>query len=322
MRQDVAPRTRGPIDVHHHLLSPQMLAKRRGSTPFDPRLDEWTPARSIELMDKNGVRATVVSVSTPGIWFGNADEAARLARTANEFAAGMARDYPGRFGFFAALALPNVDASLREIEYAFDTLKADGIGLLSSYDGRYLGDPAFAPVFDEMQRRRTIVHVHPAEPQCCTNVVPNVPMGVAEFGFDTTRAVTNLLYSGTLKRCPDVRFILSHGGGTVPFLAGRIAQRSAVTAVAADTQGRMAELKKLYFDTSSVTNASALASLLKLVPATQVMFGSDYPNATARALVDSLAELRQLVQSGDITNRQLQSIESDTAVALFPRLRG
>ena len=132
----------------------------------------------------------------------------------------------------------------------------------------------------------------------------------------------NLLYGGTFKRCPDVRFILSHGGGTVPFLAGRIAQRSAVTPVAADTQARMAELKKLYFDTSSVTNAAALTSLLKLVPATQVMFGSDYPNATARALVDSLAELRQLVQSGDITDRQLQSIESETAVALFPRLRG
>lgn len=286
-------------------------------------LDNWTPAHSIEVMDRNGVRASLVSVSTPGIWFGDADEATRLARATNEFAARMVRDYPGRFGFFAALALPNVDGSLREIEYALDTLKADGIGLLSSYDGRYLGDPAFAPVFDEMQRRRTIVYIHPSDLHDSRNVVPNVPDSIVEFGFDTTRAIVTLLDGGTFTRCPDVRFILSHGGGAVPFLAGRIAQRTLLNPPAPSAvDRRMAELKKLYFETSSVTNAPALASLLKLVPATQVMFGSDYPNAPATALGNSLAALRQLVQGGDITNRQLQNIEWETAVALFPRLRG
>ncbi len=296
------------IDIHHHFLSPEIIAKRRVLQLAGN--DDWTPARSIEQMDANGVRTAFVSVSLPGIWYGDPQETARLARATNEFAARMASDYPGRFGFFAALALPDIEGSLREIEYSLDTLKADGIGLFSSYDGRYLGDPAFARVFDELQRRKAIVYVHPTDAPCCRSVLPDIPSSVVEYGFDTTRAVVSLLYSGTFTRCADVRFILSHGGGTVPFLAGRIVRSS---------EERIAELAKLYFETTSITNAPAMAALLKLVPATQVMFGSDYPNAALDYYRNQVAALRRLVQSGEVSQADLPAIEHETAMRLFRR---
>ena len=298
------------VDMHHHVLSPAMLAKRRDLG--QDNLADWTPARSIELMDKNGVTAAVVSVSTPGIWFGKADEASRLARATNEFSARMVSDHPRRFGFFAALALPDVAGSLKEIEFSLDSLKADGVGLLSSYSGRYLGDPAFAPVFDELHRRKAIVHIHPAEPECCMNILRAVPPSVVEFGFDTTRTLVSLLQSGILRRCPDITFILAQGGGTLPFLAGRITRAMRTP---------MEQLGRLYFDTTSVTNAPAMAAMLKLVPPTHLLFGSDYPNATADTYARHVSGLKELVESGVLKQSDVAGIQYDNAARLFPRLR-
>ena len=170
----------------------------------------------------------------------------------------MASDYPGRFGFFAAVPLPDQQGSLQEIEYALDTLHADGVGLLSNYDGKYLGDAAFAPVFDELERRKAIAYAHPTFLSCCLNLA-SVHVSTEEFGFDTTRTISSLLYSGTLSRCPNVRFIFSHGGGALPFLAGRIgAASSRVSSLV--PHGADYEFRKLHFDTASVTNAPAMAA--------------------------------------------------------------
>ena len=215
------------IDVHHHLMPPKYLEVAREAilkVSAFPQVVDWTIARSLEEMDKNGVRTAIVSISTPGIMFGGREESRRLARECNEYAAKMVSDYPGRFGFFAAVPLPDQDGSLKEIEYALDTLHADGIGLLSNYDGKYLGDPAFAPVFDELQRRKAVAYTHPTFLSCCLNVVPGVHVSTEEFAFDTTRAISGLLYSGTLSRCPDVKFIFSHGGGTFPSLPDALAR--------------------------------------------------------------------------------------------------
>ena len=310
---DSSPRV---IDVHHHLLPPKYIAARR---PDILRVSgmasvlDWTVAGSLEDMDKHGVRTAIISVSTPGIWTGNAEESRALAREINEFAARMAADHPGRFGFFAAVPLPDIEGSLKEIEYALDTLHADGAGFLTNYDGKYLGDPAFAPVFDELNRRKAVVYSHPTSTSCCWNIVPGVAISTEEFGFDTTRTITSLLYSGTLARCADIRFIFSHGGGTLPFLAGRIGGPARRLGPAVAPRGPEYELSRLHFDTASIVNAPAMAAVLKLVPVTQVMFGTDYPWGSAAAL-GGFANL-------GLSEAELQAIRYESALRLFPRLR-
>src|SRR5712692_5183742 len=208
------------IDIHHHLLPPSYIAEiiSRRVTPTPA----WTPAKSIEEMDKNGIATSVVSLIQPGVWFGDVAQGRRLAREVNEYAARMVMDYPRRFGMFAVPPLPDTEGSLREIEYALDTLKADGIGVMTSYGDKYLGDPAFAPVWEELNRRKAVVYTHPLVPDCCRNLVPNVPTGAIEFATDTTRTIAGLLFSGTAARFPDIRWIFSHGGGTAPFLLSRL----------------------------------------------------------------------------------------------------
>jgi predicted TIM-barrel fold metal-dependent hydrolase len=206
------------VDFHHHFHPPQhieaILAQRESGAP-----PKWSPELSLEDMDKNGVATAIVSLVQPGIWLGDVQKSLRLARDCNEYGAKMVADHRGRFGFFAAIPLPDVEGSLREIEYALDTLRADGIGLMTSFDGKYLGDSAFAAVFEELNRRKAIVYTHPTQPQCCVGLVKDVPASSIECATDSTRTIASLLFNGTAARAKDIRFIFSHGGGTVPFLA-------------------------------------------------------------------------------------------------------
>ena len=230
-------------------------------------------------MDRFGVATAMASISTPGIWFGDAAQARDLARECNEYAAGMARDHPGRFGLFAAHPLPDQDASLREIEYAFDTLKADGIGLLTSYGDKWPGDPAFAPVMAELNRRRAVVFIHPTVPGCCSGLIPGIPPAITEFLFDTTRAITSLFVNGVFARCPDIRFIFCHAGGTIMPIAHRIdgwSRRNPETA-AHTPQGVIHALRQLFYDIATSTNVPSMAALRGVVPLSQILFGSDNP---------------------------------------------
>src|SRR5262245_50041013 len=161
------------VDFHHHFIPPRHLEaivaqRESGRTPA------WSPEMSIGEMDKNGIATSIVSLVQPGVWIGGIENSRRLARECNEYGARMMSDHRGRFGLFAAIPLPDVQGSLREIEYAIDTLKADGIGLMTSFEDKYLGDPAFAPVYEELNRRQAIVYVHPTQPKCCTGLVPGV----------------------------------------------------------------------------------------------------------------------------------------------------
>ena len=190
----------------------------------------------------------------------------------------MRCDHPNRFGVFASLPLPDIEGSLREIAYALDELKSEGIGLLTNYDGKYPGDPAFAPVFEELNRRKAVVYFHPAQAPCCAAHGIGVPAATLDFPFDTTKAITSMLFAGTFARCRDIRFIFSHAGGTVPFLAERIARLQVRPEFkAAVPDGVMFELKRLFFDTALSANELAFSALLKLVAPDQVLFGSDYP---------------------------------------------
>src|SRR5213594_4295141 len=224
--QAAAPTGPRRIDVHHHFAPPAWVAEVKGRPLLQTANTTWTPAKSIEDMDRGGVAAAMVSITNPGLWFGDKAVTSRVTRACNEYGAKLVQQHPTRFGLFAALPLPDVDATLKEIEYAYDTLKADGAHLFTSYGDTWLGNPAYTPVMAELNRRKAVVHVHPTAPNCCRNLIPDVSPGIMEYGTDTTRAILGVIWSGTAVRFPDIRFIWSHAGGTAPFLAGRIDRAS------------------------------------------------------------------------------------------------
>jgi 6-methylsalicylate decarboxylase len=310
------------IDVHHHILPPvylaeardRLIAQQQGYLPA--RILQWSPQNALAEMDHNGVATSIVSISTPGIWFGDAQSARTLARKCNEYAAQLVRDYPGRFGFFASAPLPDTEGSLREIAYALDVLKADGIVLLTSYGDKWPGDSAYAPVFDELNRRKALVFVHPAAPNCCRNLIPNIPTVFTEVPHDTARAIASLLFSGSFARFRDIRFIFSHAGGTLPMLAGRLSHYSAEMKDLVDKipNGIEFELKRLYYDIASSANPPAMAALMKLVPISQILFGGDYPFVAIAETAGGMAQV-------GLSAADLQAIGRDNALALLPRFK-
>src|SRR6202795_2032863 len=196
------------IYTHHHFTVPKLLAESAAKGVNQAGLQDWTPQKSIDQMDKGAVATSILSISDPGVWFGDNAAARALARECNDYAAKVMKDYRGRFGLFATLPLPDVEGALLELEYAFDKLKADGACVLSSYGGKYLGNPAFAPLMDELNRRKAVVFCHPYCAACGTQAVlsDGQNRGV-EFVFDTTRTILSLLSTGTVTRCPDIRFL-------------------------------------------------------------------------------------------------------------------
>jgi predicted TIM-barrel fold metal-dependent hydrolase len=308
------------IDVHHHILPPQYV-DQVGDALIGPisvagKTPEWSPARSIEVMDRHGIATSLTSISAPGFIVGDDAAMIRLVRDCNDYAARLGADHPGRFGMFAGLPLPDVDASLAEIAYALDELGAEGIGLMTNYDSRYPGDPAFAPVFDELDRRGAVVYFHPTTASC-NACQPEFPPATLDFPFDTTRAIASLLYGGTLARCRNIKWIFSHAGGTVPFLAQRIARLAARPNYKAMVpNGVIPELQRLYYDTALSANWLAFRSLFELVTPDHVLFGSDYPFAPEATLTASVEALRTM----GLDPAVLRGIERENALVLLPQL--
>jgi 6-methylsalicylate decarboxylase len=306
----------GRIDMHHHFAPPAWIEAVRGRPLLQPANTRWTPAQSLEDMDRGGVAAAVVSITNPGIWFGDRQQTERLARACNEYGAKLVQEHPTRFGLFAAMPLPDVDATLKEIAYAYDVLKADGVGLLTSYGDTWLGNRAFRPVMEELNRRTAVVSVHPTAANCCRalDYAPGVGPGSIEYGTDTTRAIMGVAFSGDAARFPGIRFIWSHAGGSVPFLAGRI-EGASNGAREALPNGFIAQLKTFHYDLAGAANRGAIASLRELVPATQIVFGTDFPpGGTSAAVARTLREI------GMFSEADLRAIDRDNAVRLVPRL--
>lgn len=302
------------IDVHHHLAPPAYIAELGPKNILQPQALVWTPEKSIEDMDRAGITTAVTSIAQQGCWFGDDAAARRLARACNAYAAQLVADHPGRFGMFATLPLPDIEGSLREIEYGLDVLGADGVCMLTNYGQKWLGDPHFAPVFEELNRRKALVYTHPVAIACCVNLVPDIPDVVIEYGTDTTRAIASLVFSGAAARYPDVRIIFSHAGGTMPFLIGRFMNLAEVPHLAARLpHGLLHELKKFHYEVAQATNPGAMASLLQLAPVTQVLFGTDFPFRTGEKHVQGL-------NACGLSDRDLQAIYSGNATALMPRL--
>jgi 6-methylsalicylate decarboxylase len=267
-------------------------------------------------MDKAGVAVAMLSITTPGVNFTSGEAARKLARECNDYAAKLVADHPGRFGSFAMIPLTDIDGSLQEIAYALDTLKADGIGLMTSYGDKWLGDPLFLPVMEELNRRKALVYTHPTAANCCVNLVKTQQPVMIEFGTDTTRTIADIVFSGNAQKFRDIRWIFSHAGGTMPFLIERFIRNPMLDPKAKATvpDGTLAELKRFYYDTAQTSNKSALSALSAIIPVSQIVFGTDFPYRT------SIDHVKGLRDAGVFTDAQLMEIERDNALKLLPRL--
>jgi predicted TIM-barrel fold metal-dependent hydrolase len=304
------------IDVHHHIVPPAWLDALKAAKLDNPILNRWTPQQSIADMDAAGIATAIVSPTTPQVGFLPAADAARVARESNEWAKQLTRDFPGRFGMFAMLPMPYVDESLKEIGHALDTLGADGIGMMTSYGDKWLGYSELAPVFQELNRRKATVYTHPTTPNCCVNLARDVPDVAVEYGGDTARTITNLIFSGASQRYGDINFIFSHGGGMLTAMAERLEiQMPAIPPWKGKFTREIVdhELRRFYYDTAQVSNAVTIKALAQLVPTTQIVFGTDYPYRTG------LEHVRGLQKA--FGPAVLKGIDRDNALRILPHWR-
>jgi 6-methylsalicylate decarboxylase len=311
---ETAPGKPHRIDIHHHFAPPgyskELKALKQGHA-------KWSVEGTLDEMEKSGIQTAFTSLINPGMqaWMGNLEGSRKIARISNEYAAQLMRDYPGRFGSFATIPFPHIDESLREIEYAYDTLKLDGIYLWTSYQGRLLGDPAFFPILEELNRRKAVVYTHPATPQCCAKIMPYISINAIEGPVDTTRTMMSLVFQGGAAKYPDIRWIWSHSGGVTPFLLSRfIREEQEKNRKAEIPNGVMYELRKFYYDTAQGHHEGALKALLAIIPTSQVLYGTDYPFWDGRRVSADLAK-------GPFTPADRVAIDRGNAMLLFPRLR-
>jgi 6-methylsalicylate decarboxylase len=298
------------IDVHAHFAPPEWIAAQGRN--IIPAIKNWTVAWSIEDMDKAVVERALLSITTPGLWFESNEIACRIARHCNDYAAQLRADHPGRFGIFTALPLPDIDGALREIAYGMDELKADGVGLITSYADKWLGDPAFDPVLEEINRRKAVAYVHPTAPDCCRNILPGVPDAAIEFGTDTTRTIARLVFGGAAAKFPNIKWIFSHAGGTMPFLLERFEGMAKLPNYAPKFPNGFADAARhFHYDTAQAANKICMTALREIVPVERILFGTDAPFRT------SIEHVEGLRKSGVFDAAELQAIERDNAIRLL-----
>jgi 6-methylsalicylate decarboxylase len=306
------------IDVHHHFVSPGFFAALAGGGAGPAQYRDYTPDKNIADMDKAGVATAIVSAQATTGWFNEPAQAVRLARDMNEFAAAKmvgGASYKSRFGSFATLPMPDVDGTLKEIAYAYDTLKVDGVAMLTSYGNKWLGDPSFAPVFDELNRRRAVVYTHPIQAACCPNMIMGVQPQTFEYIADTTRTLMSLVVSNTATRCPDIKFIFSHAGGALTSIASRWLGEAVSgdnLSKPAEPNSRLAQLRRFYYDSAQSTSPILLQSLKMLVPPSQFVFGSDWPFANPAAQATAL-------QTSGLNPEELRGLYRMNAAKLIPK---
>lgn len=304
------------IDIHHHLTPPVFVQRLAPTVNLLPPQTGWTLNKTLDDMAAAGIRTAMLSVTAPGFWFGGAAAARDLVRASNEYGQGLVRDNPGRFGHFAALPLPDVDGALEAAGHALDTLGADGVSLFTSYDGKYLGDAAFAPLFEELNRRRAIVYTHPNFAGCCTNLQPGIPEPAIEFGTDTTRTIASWVFGGFAQRFPDIRIVFSHAGGTLGSLVERFDFMARQTPANRERfpNGVRALLRGFHYDTAQASDPAPMAAIRQIVPVSQLLFGTDFPYRRGAENVEGLAALHWPAA-------EMAAIDRGNAERLLPRLR-
>ncbi len=311
------------FDLHHHLVPPAYVHEleerginRVGGVVFP----KWSPELSLEVMDRVNIERAVLSLSAPGVFFGDAALAVHLAHLVNDEARHIIDKFPDRFGAFATLPLPDVPASLVELTRALDDLKLNGVSLLTNYAGIYLGDPRFDALMAELHQRAATVFIHPTSPPNAAAIELPYPIAMIEYPFETTRAVTHLVFSGVFKKYPNIRFILPHAGGTIPFLADRITFTGMFLTKGPRTAPKGAEFyfRQQYYDTALATSAPVLRALRAFVDPAHIVFGSDFPFAP-----DIIAQqsTERLASSEVFTDAEKAQLSIENAHALFTSSR-
>ena len=306
------------IDVHHHVLPPEYLTALAGlgvTRSIGVSFPPWSVEKDLAFMDRLGVRTAVASFSAPAANVPGIENARALARLCNDLMAAMVGAYPGRYGGYATLPpLADVDGVLEELAHALDALKLDGVELMSNYGLTYPGDPLFEEVYKALNVRKAVVHIHPSDPP---GVQPGIPAAVMDAPFDTTRAAFNLICSGVMERYPDITFILSHGGGTLPYLSYRMGKMApSVWKSFAENapKGFDAYLGCFYYDTA-IVSPRAFPYLVKQAGPSCVVAGTDYPFAGSLVPAQCLEAVRS---DGGIDDGERKSIMEKNALALFP----
>lgn len=308
------------IDVHAHFLPPvyrDALAKA-GLKTLDGGIPvpDWSPERALAIMDEIGVAGAVLSVSSPHVSFLPHGEAAALCRQVNDYAADLCARHPGRFGAYAILPLPEMAASLAELDRALDELKLDGVALPTQAEGAYLGDARFEPLLDALNARGATVFIHPTAPACFEAFGLELPAPMIEFPFDTTRTVASLLFSGALERHRNIRFILPHAGGTLPFLGTRIAGVGSLPVLGARAKAppeTLAALARLHYDTALASAPHQIAALRAIAPVSQIVYGTDFPFAPESVLRAGEAQFQAI----PFTPEEREQVRSGNARRLF-----
>ena len=304
------------IDVHHHVSPPTWLDAVKSLKKDNPPMANWSVQKSLDDMERGGVATAVVSPTTPQVTGLDRAAAARVARESNEYAKKLETLYPGRFGTFAMLPFPYVDECLKEIEYAFDTLKVDGVGCMTSYGDKWLGYAEFEPVWAELNRRKATVYTHPTGANCCVNLVRGIDEAYIEYGTDTTRTIFSLIFSGSSRKNPDINWIFSHGGGALTAFAERFLVQAIGRPPYKDKFTRADvehELNRFFYDTAQVANPVTLSAMAKLMPITQIVYGTDFPYRTA---ADDTRGVTAFFSGDD-----LKKVDRENALRILPRLR-
>lgn len=312
----------GPVDIHAHFIPSiyRNALEREGIETVDGYpMPSWTRETALELMDRRGLRAQVVSVSAPGVDVIPAMDRSAVVRAVNEEAAALVQWRSGRFGAFGMLPLPDVDVTLREIEYLYDVLKLDGVGLYTNVQGAYLGDPKFRDVFAELDRRHATLFIHPVAPLGFESLDTGMPAPTLEYPFDTTRTVITMVRSGLMDDFRNLKIILPHGGGTLPFLASRTALHAA--RFSPRLQGKTADdviamYRRFYYDTTAVAHPYAVDALLALAPPDRLLYGSDHP-FMPEAVADAGFAFLQNAKAKD--GKALGELVVENGARLFPR---
>ncbi len=321
------------IDVHFHSV-PKAYARALADSALGPhiRIPEWSPDLALKTMDANGIAIAICSLSVPGCHLGDDAKARALSRAVNDESAEFVAKSGGRFGNFATLPIPDIDGACAEAIHALDVVRHDGVGLLANYNGVYLGDPSFDPLFEVLNERHAVVAIHPNNHPAGGQIHLRVPGFLMEYLFDTTRAAANLVFSGAMDRYPNIKFILSHAGGTLPFISWRLAEISerqlAVSPfkerfqipLIADNEGRvtrelvLSRLRRFYYDTAISAGPQAMGALREVANPDHVLFGSDWPYCPVEMGDDMVKAL-----DDSLSASEKPGVERGNALKLFPR---
>lgn len=323
------------IDVHHHPFPVEYIhaIKQAGvkkSLGFD--FPVWTPEASLKVMDENSIKIAMLSITAPGVYSSDPEApfsetlSRYLSRMTNEIIAETKKQYPERFGGFATIPMLNAEDAIEELYYAMDYLKLDGVCLMTNYNGVYLGDTLFDPFFKELNKRKAVVYIHPSSLRKHPDSSLQIPDAFIEAPFESTRVATNFLFQGTLEKYPDIKYILSHGGGTIPFLAWRLSAMAykGVNKNLADvlmkdgkpTKG-LQLLKQMYYDTALVSGKAALKALQEFVSPENLVFGSDF--YIAKAVAPTV--IKNLTKDGEFSEQALKGMEYANCLNLFPQFK-